>query len=75
MNRDEVDLEDDNQPLLFGRDGEKTRTTTDYDEVVEQLGGFGKYQKKVYLLMFVPTMSIAIQTLMTVFSMKTPDHR
>ncbi|KAK7453586.1 hypothetical protein BaRGS_00039625, partial [Batillaria attramentaria] len=44
-------------------------------DVVQYLGGFGGYQKRVFVLLCIPIMSIAIQTLMSVFSLNMPDHR
>ncbi|XP_070202473.1 organic cation transporter protein-like [Littorina saxatilis] len=54
---------------------DEKKPTWCYEDVVEHLGGFGRYQQRVFFLMCLPVMSLGIQTLMTVFSMKTPQHR
>ncbi|CAL1541892.1 unnamed protein product [Lymnaea stagnalis] len=46
-----------------------------YDDLVEHLGEFGPYQRKIYLLTCLPVLSAAIQSLLPIFILATPDHR
>ncbi|GFN90126.1 organic cation transporter protein [Plakobranchus ocellatus] len=46
-----------------------------YDDLVEQLGEFGPYQRRVYILTCLPAAVAAIQTLVTVFILAVPEHR
>lgn len=46
-----------------------------YDEVLTHLGEFGKYQKRIYLLVCLPAISCAFHKLANVFLMAKPDHR
>lgn len=57
--------------------GAAESATMNYDEVLPFLtrGGFGKYQKKVYLLLCFPTMVCAFHKLLGVFLLAVPDHR
>lgn len=46
-----------------------------YDEVIPHLGGFGKYQKRIYFLVCLPAISCALHKLAGVFLLAKPDHR
>ncbi|XP_076078180.1 organic cation transporter protein-like [Mytilus galloprovincialis] len=46
-----------------------------YDGVFSYIGQFGRYQKFVYLLICVPQIFSAIQTLLSVFILHIPKHR
>lgn len=46
-----------------------------YDEVLAHLGEFGRYQKRIYLLVCLPAISCAFHKLVNVFLMAKPDHR
>lgn len=46
-----------------------------YDEVLAHLGDFGRYQKRIYLLVCLPALSCAFHKLASVFIMAKPDHR
>ncbi|KAK7106961.1 organic cation transporter protein-like isoform X2 [Littorina saxatilis] len=46
-----------------------------FDDVIKQLGEFGPYQKRVYFLLCLPSITLCMQTLLTVFTMVAPDHR
>lgn len=46
-----------------------------YDEVLTHLGGFGRYQKKIYVLLCLPAISCAFHKLAGVFLLATPDYR
>lgn len=46
-----------------------------FDDVIELLGGFGMYQKRLYLLVVIPAMWCAIMTIITVFTVGEQDHR
>lgn len=46
-----------------------------YDEVLSHLGDFGRYQKRIYLLVCLPAISCAFHKLASVFLMAKPDHR
>ena len=46
-----------------------------FDDVLEELGGFGRYQKFVYFFLFLPTIFSAMHKLAWVFIGASPDHR
>lgn len=46
-----------------------------YDEVIPHLGGFGRYQKKIYLLVCLPGILCAFHKLAGVFLLAKPEHR
>ena len=46
-----------------------------YDDLVEELGEFGPYQRKVYVITCLPAAVAAIQTLVSVFILAVPEHR
>lgn len=46
-----------------------------YDEVIPALGGFGRYQKRIYFLVCLPAISCAFHKLAGVFLLAKPDHR
>ncbi|XP_012942259.1 organic cation transporter-like protein, partial [Aplysia californica] len=46
-----------------------------FDDVIEEIGGFGRYQKLQYFLVCLFGFPAAFQTMVTVFIMDTPDHR
>ncbi|XP_076469616.1 organic cation transporter protein-like [Babylonia areolata] len=46
-----------------------------FDEVIAALGDFGPYQKRVYFLLSITSLSGCMQLLMSVFTMAVPDHR
>lgn len=46
-----------------------------YDDLVEELGEFGPYQRKIYILTCLPAAVAAVQTLVTVFTLAVPQHR
>ncbi|ESO84074.1 hypothetical protein LOTGIDRAFT_108247 [Lottia gigantea] len=46
-----------------------------FDEIIEILGEFGTYQKRIYYLLCLPTISCAIQMLIPVFILNVPNHR
>ncbi|XP_046545783.1 organic cation transporter protein-like [Haliotis rubra] len=46
-----------------------------FEDIVKLLGDFGPYQKRLYFLLCIPTISIGIQTIMTVFTLGVPNHR
>ncbi|KAK3775334.1 hypothetical protein RRG08_031002 [Elysia crispata] len=46
-----------------------------YDDLVEELGEFGPYQRKIYILTCLPAAVAAVQTLVTVFILAVPEHR
>ncbi|XP_055954325.1 organic cation transporter protein-like isoform X1 [Patella vulgata] len=46
-----------------------------FDEIIEILGEFGPYQKRLYYLVCLPAISCALQMLVTVFTLSIPDHR
>lgn len=46
-----------------------------YDDVIPLLGGFGKYQKRIYFLVCLPAISCAFHKLAGVFLLTKPDHR
>ena len=46
-----------------------------YDEVLTHLGGFGRYQQKIYVLLCLPAIICAFHKLAGVFLLETPDFR
>ncbi|KAG8232379.1 hypothetical protein J437_LFUL012779 [Ladona fulva] len=46
-----------------------------YDDVLEHLGEFGRYQKRVYFLLCIPTISCALHKLASVFLGAQVNHR
>ncbi|XP_067674872.1 organic cation transporter protein-like [Haliotis asinina] len=46
-----------------------------FDTILEHLGEFGAYQKRLYLLVCLSAISIAFQTLLPVFYLALPDFR
>ncbi|XP_058450277.1 organic cation transporter protein [Malaya genurostris] len=46
-----------------------------YDEVLTHLGGFGRYQKKIYVLLCLPAICCAFHKLAGVFLLATPNYR
>ncbi|XP_035825419.1 organic cation transporter protein [Aplysia californica] len=46
-----------------------------YDDLVEYLGEFGPYQRRVYFITCMPALAAAIQTLIPVFILAVPDYR
>ncbi|KAK6169542.1 hypothetical protein SNE40_020578 [Patella caerulea] len=46
-----------------------------FDEIIEILGEFGPYQKRLYYLVCLPAISCAMQMLVTVFTLSIPNHR
>ncbi|KAL8570524.1 hypothetical protein ACOMHN_008881 [Nucella lapillus] len=46
-----------------------------FDEIVNQLGQFGKFQKKVFYLLSPAAMSCGIQIMISVFNIGVPQHR
>ncbi|XP_059145647.1 organic cation transporter protein-like [Physella acuta] len=46
-----------------------------YDDLVEELGEFGPYQRRIFFLSCLPAIVAGIQTLIPVFILAVPDHR
>ncbi|XP_059153490.1 organic cation transporter protein-like [Physella acuta] len=46
-----------------------------FDDIVLLLGEFGTYQKRVYFLLCLASMSCGIQIMISVFNMGLPEHR
>ncbi|XP_046582580.1 organic cation transporter protein-like [Haliotis rubra] len=46
-----------------------------YDDILKDLGEFGTYQKRLYVLLCIPMVSLGIQIMVTVFTLGVPDHR
>jgi len=47
----------------------------EFDDVIVLLGGFGKYQKLIYILVVTPALWCAVMTMITVFTVGEQDHR
>ena len=52
------DMEEEEEKMLL--DGDQMRKVK-FDEILEDLGDFGKYQKLAYFLLFLPTIFSAMQ--------------
>ncbi|XP_070190982.1 organic cation transporter protein-like [Littorina saxatilis] len=46
-----------------------------FDDILEEIGEFGWYQRRVYLLAAAPSILIAFETLGVIFIFFIPDHR
>ena len=46
-----------------------------FDEILKEIGEFGAYQKRVYLLAAAPAILVAFETLSVIFIFFIPDHR
>jgi len=46
-----------------------------FDEIVQSLGEFGVYQKRVFFLLCIASMSCGIQIMISVFTLGIPQHR
>ena len=53
--------------------GEKTRVH--FDDVLKELGEFGPYQRKIYFILFLPTIFCAMHKLAWVFMGAKVSHR
>ena len=62
---------------LLTKDPEDDKTVGDvkFDDVLQQLGGFGPYQRLSYFLLFLPTIFSAMHKLSWVFLGAKVDHR
>lgn len=55
--------------------GQRPGSTMTYDHVLTQLGDFGRYQKRIFLLLCLPGISCAFHKLAWVFLGAKADHR
>ncbi|KAK7497693.1 hypothetical protein BaRGS_00011088 [Batillaria attramentaria] len=46
-----------------------------FDEIVSVLGEFGPYQKRIYFLICLPSITVYIQMVINIFTMAVPAHR
>ncbi|XP_071134009.1 organic cation transporter protein-like [Mytilus edulis] len=46
-----------------------------FDDILKHIGEFGYYQKRLYLLLCLPSISTGCYMMMLVFVMHAPDHR
>ncbi len=46
-----------------------------FDDVITELGDFGRAQKRIYLLVCLVTVPVAFQVMIGVFTLATPKHR
>lgn len=46
-----------------------------FDDILVNIGQFGLYQKRLYLLLCLPAISAGCYMMMLVFVMHAPDHR
>ena len=56
-----------------GDEGEKTRVH--FDDVLKEVGEFGLYQRKIYFILFLPTIFSAMHKLAWVFLGAKVNHR
>lgn len=49
--------------------------TVDIDEVLNHIGGFGPYQRKIYFFLCIPILFVGAQSLSYVFIAAKPDYR
>ena len=57
--KEEVDMEREDKTLLVGDHLQVKKVK--FDEILEDLGDFGRYQKLAYFLLFLPTIFSAMQ--------------
>ena len=57
--KEEEDMEREDKPLLVGDHLQVKKVK--FDEILEDLGDFGRYQKLAYFLLFLPTIFSAMQ--------------
>ena len=55
--------QDENKEMLEKPDEKKVT----FDDVLKQIGQFGRYQKRIYFLLFLPTIFCAMHKLAWVF--------
>lgn len=60
---------------LQGDSGSPANTKVKFDDIVHLLGDFGTYQKRVYFLLCLASMSCGIQIMVSVFNMGHQEHR
>ena len=66
----------DRSSRSYGRRHERNiMENIDYDEVLKEIGGFGKYQKTFYFLLCLPAMFTATITLSNTFTTAEPKTR
>ncbi|XP_050086267.1 organic cation transporter protein-like [Anopheles aquasalis] len=46
-----------------------------YDDILQHLGGFGRYQRRIYVLLCLPAICCAFHKLAGVFLLAVPDYR
>lgn len=46
-----------------------------FDDILSKLGEFGAYQKRLYLLLCIPAISVGSFMMMLIVVMETPEHR
>lgn len=46
-----------------------------YDDILDEIGGWGKYQKYICLLLMLGSVPTGYFTMSPVFTNKTPEHR
>ena len=56
--------QDENKEMLEKAEEEKKVT---FDDILKQIGQFGRYQKRIYFLLFLPTIFCAMHKLAWVF--------
>ena len=56
--------QDENKEMLEKPEEEKKVT---FDDILKQIGQFGRYQKRIYFLLFLPTIFCAMHKLAWVF--------
>ncbi|KAH9500270.1 hypothetical protein Btru_073589 [Bulinus truncatus] len=49
--------------------------TLQYEDLIEEINPFGRYQKTILLLISLPVVPIAMQAVITVYTLGTPKHR
>lgn len=46
-----------------------------YDDLLNKIGNFGKYQKRIYFFLCLPALSCALHSFSGVFILSKTDHR
>ena len=62
-------------PVVFNSPGQEVEKKMKFDSVLPLIGEFGRYQKRVYLLLCLPAISCALHKLAWVFLGAKVAHR
>ena len=75
-----TDINQDNRDINMQKDESKLEMQDDskkvtYDDILQKIGQFGPYQRRIYFLLFLPTIFCAMHKLGWTFIGAKVDHR